>query len=95
MDDVLTAIDGSVAECGVLDVAFVEAEALPLGFRDEVLDLVKIALVTGDEIVESDNFLVMGEKGFEDVRSDESRAAGDQPFLSALPEGREWRVASR
>lgn len=77
MDDVVTPFGRFVTKRKVLDIAFMEAEGLPLRFGDHGLDLVKVAFVTGDEVINADNFLPIREKGLKQVRADESSATSD------------------
>lgn len=68
---------GAAAVIEIADVTFNEAEVSPLGCANEGLDLIKVALVAGAEVVEADDALVEFEQGFEQVAADEAGDAGD------------------
>src|SRR5665811_455887 len=65
----------------IADVAIDEVEVCPLLVRDEGLNFVEVALVSGGEVVQTDHALVELEQGFEQVAADEASDAGDEPCM--------------
>jgi len=79
MQDVIDAFAGVAAILERADVAFDETEPGPSRRADQRLDFVKIAPMSGGEIVQAHHGLVELEQSFQQVRADEAGDAGDQP----------------
>jgi len=75
--DVICPLYGFAAVAKVADVAFDEAEATPLLFSDQGLDLVQVVLVAGGEVVQAHYCLVQFKQGFQQVGAYETGDSGD------------------
>lgn len=79
MEDVIDPFDGFIAVVQIADVAFDKVEAGPLVCRDFPLDFIQVVLVSGGEVVQADNGLILAQQGFEQVGANKPRHAGDEP----------------
>ena len=77
--DVVRALYGFAAVIQIADVALDEAEAGPLFFGDQSLDLIQVVLVAGGEVVQAHYCLVQLEQGFQQIGAYETGNAGDEP----------------
>ena len=64
---------------GILNATFDESESRPLVCADKCLNLFEVITVTRSEVIQSYDLLIELEQFFQQVRSDESRHAGDEP----------------
>jgi hypothetical protein len=66
------------ADLGGAYVTFDEFEVRPAQAR-AVANLLEVRFLSSDEIIEPDNLLVEQQEIFDQMRSDKSRCAGDEP----------------
>lgn len=77
MKDKIDLVAASAASILVANIAFDEAEAVPLTGRHAALDFLEIAAVPGGEIVETDHVLVELEKSLSEIAADEAGGPGN------------------
>ena len=72
-------IAGKTAIFEVSNITFDKVEVGPLLGFNQSMDLIQIALVTGAEVIQTDDAMVEFEQGFEKVAADEAGYACNQP----------------
>ncbi len=70
---------GSAAVGQLADIALDEAEALPGLLAQPRAYLIEIELIAGGEVIQPHHLLAHGKQGLQQVGTDESGHAGDQP----------------
>lgn len=61
------------------DVAFHELKPGPRLFTDDITNSGQVMRESGDKTVQTNDFETVTEKGFDEVRADKTRRAGNQP----------------
>jgi hypothetical protein len=72
----------------VANVPFDEPEVRPIGIGQQPFDFLKVAPMSGREIVEANNPLPRAQQRLNQVGTDETGGAGDQPGAVGLGKSR-------